>query len=86
MTLVKMKNKSKNKDKNQVENNIECKFCKKPVDLNKMKVLPKKFISERYGLYWTGLEKVFLLIYKVNCPSCKKKYSHKKFISKYLYK
>ena len=64
----------------------ECKFCKTSIDLKKTKKLPKKLILEKHGLYWTGLEKIFLLIYKVQCSSCNKKYSHKQFKSEFLYK
>jgi hypothetical protein len=65
---------------------ISCKFCKKDVDLLQMRQLPKKLIMEKNGLLWTGLEKVFLIIYKVQCQACKKKYSYKRFASEFLYK
>ena len=67
-------------------NKIECKFCKSPIFLKRQKQLPKKLISEKYGICWTGLVKVYLLIYKIQCDSCKKKYSHKVFQSTFLYK
>ena len=54
-------------------NKIECKFCKAPLFLKNQKQLPKKLISQKYGICWTGLEKVYLLIYKIQCESCKKK-------------
>mgnify|MGYP001371010224 CR=1 FL=1 len=65
---------------------IECKYCKADIDLRKQKKLPKKKILERYGLCWAGIETVFLNIYKVQCDSCKKKFTHKVFRSEYLYK
>jgi len=66
--------------------NIECKFCNSPIDLREMRKLPKKLIIEKHGLCWTGLERIFLNIFKVQCQSCKKKYSHKIFKSEFLYK
>ena len=66
--------------------NIECKFCKAPIDLREMRKLPKKLIIEKHGLCWTGLERIFLNIFKVQCQSCKKKYSHKIFKSEFFYK
>tara|TARA_A100001015_G_C14899335_1_gene675772 strand:+ start:662 stop:898 length:237 start_codon:yes stop_codon:yes gene_type:complete len=65
---------------------IQCKFCQSTIDLDEMRKLPKKLIIEKHGLCWTGLEKVYLNIYKVQCQSCKKKYSHKLFSSEYIYK
>lgn len=65
---------------------INCKFCKEPVVLKEMRQLPKKLIIEKYGLLWTGLEKVFLIIHKIQCQSCKRKYSHKQFKSEFSYK
>ncbi|MGC6367424.1 MAG: hypothetical protein ACON35_05425 [Candidatus Marinamargulisbacteria bacterium] len=65
---------------------IACKFCKAPINLTEMRQLPKKLIIEKHGLCWTGLEKVFLIIHKVQCQSCKKKYSHKSFKSEFIYK
>ncbi len=64
----------------------QCKFCKAEINLSETKKLPKKLILEKHGLCWTGLEQVFLVIYKVNCNECKKKYSHKVFKSEFLYK
>lgn len=66
--------------------NIECKFCGAPIDLREMRKLPKKLIIEKHGLCWTGLERIFLNIFKVQCQSCKKKYSHKIFKSEFFYK
>ena len=63
-----------------------CKFCKTEINLSKTKKLPKKLILEKHGLCWTGLEQVYLVIYKVNCDECKKKYSHKVFKSEFVYK
>jgi hypothetical protein len=67
---------------------VPCKVCKTEIDLSKAKRLPKKLIFERYGLCWCGLERVFLLIYKLVCPSvkCSKKFTHKVFKSEYIYK
>jgi hypothetical protein len=70
----------------QTTNKTECKFCNAEINLTKSRKLPKKLIMERYGLCWTGLEKVYLIIYKLQCPSCKKKYSHKVFKSDFIYK
>lgn len=70
----------------QTTNKIECKFCKSDINLSKSKRLPKKLLMEKYGLCWTGLEKVFLIIYKIQCQSCNKKYSHKVFKSEFIYK
>ena len=70
----------------QSKNKTECKFCKADINLNTTKKLPKKLIMEKHGLCWTGLEKVFLIIYKIQCESCGKKYSHKVFKSEFLYK
>ena len=70
----------------QSKNKTECKFCKAPINLNTAKKLPKKLIMEKHGLCWTGLEKVFLVIYKLQCESCNKKYSHKVFKSEFIYK
>lgn len=67
-------------------NQINCKFCKESINLKEMRQLPKKLIIEKHGLCWTGLEKVYLLIYKIQCQSCKKKYSHKLFKSEFIYK
>ena len=65
---------------------ISCKFCQADIELKEMRQLPKKLIIEKHGLCWTGLERVFLNIYKIQCPSCKKKYSHKVFNSEFIYK
>ena len=73
-------------EKNTNNTDIECKFCRAPIDLKEMRKLPKKLIIEKHGLCWTGLEQVFLNIYKVQCQSCKKKYSHKVFKSEFFYK
>ncbi len=67
-------------------NTTECKFCKHPINLQKSKKLPKKLIIEKHGLCWTGLEKVYLVIYKLQCNNCGKKYSHKLFKSEFTYK
>lgn len=64
---------------------INCKYCNHDISLKKCKRLPRKLLQERYGIYWCGLEKVYLLIYKVVCPNCKKKFTHKKFASTYIY-
>jgi hypothetical protein len=64
---------------------ISCKFCKSDIDLTQMRQLPKKRIIEKHGVYWTGLERVYLIIYKIQCQRCKKKYSHKIFKSDYHY-
>ena len=64
---------------------IDCKHCRHEISLKKCKRLPRKLLQERYGVYWCGLEKVYLLIYKVVCPHCKKKFTHKKFVSSYTY-
>ena len=64
----------------------KCKFCNHPIDLTKTHHLPKKLISEKHGLCWTGLEKLYLFIYKVRCENCKKKYSYKLFKSEFNYK
>ena len=63
-----------------------CKHCKKVINLKQVKRLPKKLIQKRHGLCWTGLEKVYLNIFKIVCPHCKKKYTHKVFSSEYVYK
>lgn len=68
------------------KNKTECKFCKADINLKTSKKLPKKLIFEKHGLCWTGLEKVFLIIYKLQCQSCNKKYSHKIFKSEFVYK
>ena len=73
-------------EKNTSSTDIECKFCNAPIDLKEMRKLPKKLIIEKHGLCWTGLERIFLNIYKVQCQSCKKKYSHKIFKSEFFYK
>ena len=72
----------------KVETSVPCKVCKTEIDLIKAKRLPKKLILERYGLCWCGLEKVYLFIYKLVCPSvkCSKKFTHKVFKSEYIYK
>lgn len=74
-------------DKREIASNkVECKFCNEPLYLSDMRQLPKKKIIERHGLYWSGIETLYLLIYKIQCSACKKKYSHKIFQSHYLYK
>ena len=65
---------------------IACKACQAPIHLESMRKLPRKLILERYGLMWGGIETVYLTIYKIQCPSCKKKYSHKVFKSQYMYR
>ena len=69
-----------------VDGKINCKFCNATIILEEMRKLPKKLIIEKHGICWTGLEKVYLNIYKIQCQSCKKKYSHKIFKSEYIYK
>ena len=64
----------------------DCKYCNVSINLKQTKKLPKKLIYERHGLCWTGLEKVYLNIFKIVCPSCNKKYTHKVFTSEYIYK
>lgn len=68
------------------EQSTNCKFCNHPIDLTTTKKLPKKLIIERYGLCWAGLEKLYLIIFKIRCPACNKKYSHKVFRNEYYYK
>lgn len=78
---------SKNKiDTNKSTAIISCKHCNADINLNNQKRLPKKKILERYGLCWAGIEYVYLIIYKVQCNSCNKKFTHKVFKSEYLYK
>ena len=68
-----------------IDGKIDCKFCGEPIILEEMRKLPKKLIIEKHGICWTGLEKVYLNIYKIQCQSCKKKYSHKVFKSEFIY-
>ena len=72
--------------KKKTELKIPCKHCSSDINLATAKRLPKKKILERYGLCWAGIESVYLLIYKVHCNSCNKKFTHKVFKSDYFYK
>ena len=78
--------KIKTEQTNNISLIIPCKHCQAYIDLRNQKRLPKKKILERYGLCWAGIETVFLNIYKIQCNSCKKKFTHKVFKSEYFYK
>jgi hypothetical protein len=80
-----MNQKMHDQDEIKSTTKTNCKHCNEPINLKRQKRLPKKLITERHGLYWTGLEKVFLLIFKVQCPKCQKKFSYKVFQSNYTY-
>ena len=65
-----------------------CKYCQETLLPSSVSSLPKKYLKERYGVYWTGVEKPYIQINKISCPnlSCKKSYSYKYKGSTWIYK
>ena len=56
-------------DQNVIDTNshlINCKHCKTVINLKRTKKLPKKLIIEKYGLFWSGIEKTYLIIFRNN--------------------
>ena len=82
------KTKKKKKKKKKWDNLSNCKYCNTKLTSSDIKTTSKKFMSERFGLLWTGVEKVYLQISRVTCPnpSCRKSYSAKEKKSTFLYK
>ena len=85
-----MSNKKKNSRPTRTKEKdlVQCKHCKTPLleaDIEKQK---KKWLTEKYGVYWTGSEKPYIQIYKIHCPNtkCRKTYTHRIKGCSWLYK
>ena len=81
------KNKSKN-NSNKSNNDLKnCKYCGIALNRQDIQATSKKKLDIRYGVYWTGEERPFIQLYRVQCPSatCKKKYSTKEKKSTWFY-
>ena len=67
---------------------IECKHCKTKLEKMDIEKHSRKFLSERYGVYWTGVEKPYIQIFKINCPNprCRKSYTIRTRESLWIYK
>lgn len=82
----------KKKSKKEVSNRSEleldsCKHCSTKIPTKNVRTLPKKFLQEKFG-FWGGIEKPYIEIYKITCPSreCGKTYSLKYRGSDWFYK
>ena len=51
-----------------------CRHCQHKLSQNDTQMLNKYLIKSKYGLYWMGLEKQFIVKFKVTCPSCENVY------------
>ena len=86
--MEKIKKKKTKKKRQKWDDLGLCKYCDAQLGQSDLKLTSKKFVSERYGLLWTGQERVHIHISRVTCPnpSCHKSYSAKEKVSSFFYK
>ncbi len=66
----------------------KCKHCGTVLESQDIIKQSRKKLTERYSLYWTGIEQPYIQIYKINCPNprCRKSYTNREKKSSWLYK
>lgn len=82
-------NRQKPKDKDKDSRELEyCKHCDTKLEKEDIQKQSKKNLTERYSVYWTGIEKPYIQIYKIKCPNprCRKSYTSRQRKSSWSYK